>query len=322
MTTSIGSTDRMIRTAWQGALLACTLVAILLAATDAGAATAVYRVTFEAIWSAETHPEDFPGNPHFSGLIGGTHNGAVSFWEVGELASLGIKRMAEWGSQTPLDEEVEAAIAAGNAGSVVSGSPWFGVPGSTELEFSIDEEFGLITLVAMIAPSPDWFVGVSGLALRDGDAWLPEVVVTLWPHDAGTDSGPSYSSPDQPTNPPDPIFLITDGPVGNGVPIGSFTFTLVIVISDVPAAEIYGLRNAPNPFNPATEIRFELPRASHVRLDVYDVAGRRVATLLDEPRAGGAHSVVFSPENLASGTYLALLRADGRRLVRKITLVE
>ena len=70
------------------------------------AAWATYTVTFEATWSAETHPANFPASAHFSGLIGGTHNGAIGFWTDGELASLGVKQMAEWGSKSALQGEV------------------------------------------------------------------------------------------------------------------------------------------------------------------------------------------------------------------------
>src|SRR5574339_964102 len=65
------------------------------------APTARYRVTFEATWDASTHPTDFPPNPHFSGLIGGTHRGTVSFWRDGGLATDGIRLMAERGRQSP-----------------------------------------------------------------------------------------------------------------------------------------------------------------------------------------------------------------------------
>src|SRR5688500_14268429 len=52
-------------------------------APPAAPETAPYRVTFDSTWSATTHPQDFPSNAHFSGLIGGTHKAAVTFWEPG-----------------------------------------------------------------------------------------------------------------------------------------------------------------------------------------------------------------------------------------------
>jgi hypothetical protein len=59
------------------------------------APAARYRVTFDASWSAQSHPNDIPRNPHFSRLIGGTHRATVKFWEAGALASEGI-RLMDW----------------------------------------------------------------------------------------------------------------------------------------------------------------------------------------------------------------------------------
>ena len=69
-----------------------------------------YEVTFTATWSEETHPDDFPPNPHFSGLIGASHNDKVTFWKEGELSSPGIKNMAETGDKNPLNLEIGNAI--------------------------------------------------------------------------------------------------------------------------------------------------------------------------------------------------------------------
>jgi len=132
------------------------------------AATARYRVTFDASWSSASHPTDIPRNPHFSRLIGGTHKSTVKFWESGALASEGIRLMAEQGRTTPLDTEVEAAIAAGQAQRVLVGDGIDRSPDRVVLDFEISRDFSLVTLVSMLAPSPDWFVGVSGLNLDLG----------------------------------------------------------------------------------------------------------------------------------------------------------
>ena len=88
------------------------------------APTAEYEIVFDATWSEETHPQDFPGNDHFSGLIGGTHNGSILFWNVGELASPGIEQMAETGAKTLLTAEVQAEITLGNAISKLGEWTW------------------------------------------------------------------------------------------------------------------------------------------------------------------------------------------------------
>jgi hypothetical protein len=86
-------------------------------------------------------------------------------------------------------------------------------------------------------------------------------------------------------------------------------------------------QNEPNPFNPSTTIRFELPRDGHVTLDVFDVAGRRVASLLDGPRPAGTGSVTWNGrdvqgEPVSSGVYLYRLRQGELQSQRKMLLVE
>lgn len=66
-------------------------------------------------------------------------------------------------------------------------------------------------------------------------------------------------------------------------------------------------QNYPNPFNPSTKISFELPEASHVRLEVYDVSGRRVANLRNGWMPAGRHSVTWNAAGLASGFYVCRL---------------
>ena len=189
--------------------------------------TAQYELTFDATWSAATHPNQFPPNPHFSGLIGGTHNQDALFWDVLHDATQGIENMAETGSKTALTNEVQAAITAGDAGTVISGGGINPSPGSVSVTFTVTPEFSRVTVVSMIAPSPDWFVGVSSLPLLVDGQWVDEVVVPLAPYDSGTDSGITYTSANQDTNPQEPIAEIVGSPleVGGSVPpLGTFTF--------------------------------------------------------------------------------------------------
>ena len=226
-----------------GMLSAVGVVALLLSSGTAlasGAPTAQYTVTFDAAWSQATHPSSFPPSPHWSPLVGGTHNASVAFWSPGGIASQGIEDMAELGATTPLANEVSAAITAGSAFSVLLGGGISPSPGSTGFSFTIDRDFPLVTLVSMIAPSPDWFVGVSGLALLENGDWVAEKTVTLWLYDAGTDSGTNYTSPNLDTNPQDPIALHTTLPGYSGVPMGTFTFTRTDA-PRLPAATPWGV---------------------------------------------------------------------------------
>ncbi|MCH8524574.1 MAG: T9SS type A sorting domain-containing protein [Balneolales bacterium] len=82
------------------------------------------------------------------------------------------------------------------------------------------------------------------------------------------------------------------------------------------------LQNFPNPFNPSTSIRFSLPQASDVRLDVYDMSGRLVRTLVNENRHAGSHEVVFEAGNLASGVYTYNLKVGSEVITRRLTLIK
>jgi hypothetical protein len=108
-----------------------------------------------------------------------------------------------------------------------------------------------------------------------------------------------------------------------------------IILSDSPedptavSAEIGELpvqlalrQNYPNPFNPSTSITFELNNPQHVTLNVYDIQGQLITTLVDGQRAAGEHHVTFDAGNLASGMYLYRLETPQRTITRAMTLIK
>jgi hypothetical protein len=199
-------------------------------AGDPAAQKARYLVRFESRWTATTHPIDFPSNAHFSRLVGGNHDATAVFWREGQLASPGIKAMAEMGRVTPLDSEVAEKVAAGSAESVFTGPALDESPGSVTMEVTASQRYPLLTLVSMVAPSPDWFVGVAGLPLFESGRWIGERRVDLDAWDAGTDSGLSFNSADQVSVPVVPVSRILTAPLAPGgrtTPLGSFVFTRV-----------------------------------------------------------------------------------------------
>jgi hypothetical protein len=87
------------------------------------------------------------------------------------------------------------------------------------------------------------------------------------------------------------------------------------------------LQNVPNPFNPTTEIAYELSADSHVQLEVFDAAGKKVTTLVDGYRRAGKSVVRWDGRNgggngLASGVYFYRLRAAGKTITRKMILLK
>ncbi len=81
-------------------------------------------------------------------------------------------------------------------------------------------------------------------------------------------------------------------------------------------------QNYPNPFNPGTNINYHLPEASEVRLEVYDMLGRRVAILVDGRVSAGQHTVHFDGSNLSSGVYIYRLTVGDQVISRQLTLMK
>jgi hypothetical protein len=85
----------------------------------------------------------------------------------------------------------------------------------------------------------------------------------------------------------------------------------------------YGLeQNYPNPFNPTTVIRYAMPQAGEVQLEVYDMMGRKVSTLVRGTKLAGYHEVVFNASHLGSGAYMYRLMAGDVVLARTLYLIK
>ncbi|XP_075972782.1 spondin-1-like isoform X2 [Anticarsia gemmatalis] len=130
---------------------------------------AKYEVTFEGLWSRNTHPREFPpesARAHFSDVIGASHTAHYRVWQEGRVASPGVRRLADDGTTTALEKELKSEL----------------------------------------APSPDWIVGVSALELCNSNCtWSMSASIPLYPYDAGTDNGLSYTSRRSPTVPAAPV---------------------------------------------------------------------------------------------------------------------
>ena len=78
--------------------------------------------------------------------------------------------------------------------------------------------------------------------------------------------------------------------------------------------------NYPNPFNPSTEIRFELPEPAFVTLTIYDLLGKKIITLIDEKKSSGTYIAEWNVKYMASGIYICCLKAGEFTQTRKLTL--
>ncbi len=119
----------------------------------------------------------------------------------------------------------------------------------------------------------------------------------------------------------------TAGNSTEAVSAANFTIGGVSAVGDVPAGRVALAQNAPNPFNPRTEIKFSVPTDQDVTLRIYNVEGRLVRTLIQGRQVAGAHSVMWSGQDdqggmVASGLYFYRLNTDSGTLTRKMTLLK
>ncbi|MGZ2368178.1 spondin domain-containing protein [Ancylomarina sp. YFZ004] len=182
---------------------------------------ATYTVTFTMHWSAADFETDYPSNAHFSPLIGWSHKTTSDFFELETSASAGIKEMAETGGTGTLKTELEAKIAAGEGLDFVLGSGLGSGTGDITVEVTVDAANPAVTLVSMVAPSPDWYVAALNVNLYDGSNFVDTKTVTAAVYDAGTDSGITFASDNSVTTPQAPISLFVDSPLGDGTDLSA-----------------------------------------------------------------------------------------------------
>jgi hypothetical protein len=132
---------------------------------------------------------------------------------------------------------------------------------------------------------------------------------------------------------PNPVATLITIHISNGTGfanVGSFALIDQLSFTDPSAVEqINGLpqdynlsQNYPNPFNPTTKIEYNLPEQSVVQLKVYDILGNEVASLVNEEQSAGTYRADFIANNLASGFYVAQLRAGNFTKTIKMTLMK
>ena len=171
-----------------------------------------YDVTFEAVWNRSSHGSrpPFPSGAHFSRVVAAAHLPEVSFWSFGGIATSGIESMAETGSTSALCREIGAEAELGRSSTCMNGAePSFRSPGSVSLQLKVTDALPRWTLVSMIAPSPDWFVGVSGMPLMEEGCWAERIEVDLIGYDSGTDSGTTFTAGNADVTPHEPSSLWT-----------------------------------------------------------------------------------------------------------------
>jgi hypothetical protein len=81
-------------------------------------------------------------------------------------------------------------------------------------------------------------------------------------------------------------------------------------------------QNTPNPFNPITNIRFDLPHSSHINLTIYNILGQEVITLIDQEMTSGTHQATFDGSSLSSGIYFYRIQTTSFTDIKKMVLIK
>ena len=98
--------------------------------------------------------------------------------------------------------------------------------------------------------------------------------------------------------------------------------TLPVENESTVTADFTLFHNYPNPFNPSTKIRYEIPERSFVTLKVYDVLGKEIATLVNEEKLNGNYEVEFNGIGLASGIYYYRITVGNFSQTKKMILLK
>ena len=95
-----------------------------------------------------------------------------------------------------------------------------------------------------------------------------------------------------------------------------------VSVDDAGPAVFSVAQNSPNPFNPSTTISFTIPEAGSVSMDVFNVAGQKVATVANEFMNAGSHSVTWEADGLSAGVYFYTVKTDKYSKTMKMTLLK
>jgi hypothetical protein len=168
--------------------------ALVFAASAADATPVSYRLTFDFFWNeSQVLPGAYPSaNAHFTALAGATHD-ATPLWTPGLSASVGIESVAEIGWTGDLQTEVAARVQAGTARGYFEALGLSAGRLRSETTFTASPAHRYVSAISMIAPSPDWFVGIWGVDLAPQGEFLSQLVFDLRAWDAGTEQGDSFS---------------------------------------------------------------------------------------------------------------------------------
>lgn len=178
---------------------------------------AFYKITLTMNWNSPAL--GVPVNAHFTRLIGMVHSKDSFLWS--QKATIGLEFLAEVGSNGRLNNEIDSMIARQKALERFGINPP-AINGSIDSVFRFTTDFSCFSFASMIAPSPDWFIGINKYNLLVNNQWVTDKSVDLFVYDAGTEEGDVFGYNNLPTAPQQNVSILTsiNGMVlANGNPV-------------------------------------------------------------------------------------------------------
>jgi hypothetical protein len=148
-----------------------------------------------------------PAGVHFTTFLGMVHNNETYLWKDNTKASLGVENVAESGNTTQLRLDVDSIIAVGKAISLIAISAPLST-GSSKMNIYCNSNYSYISFESMLAPTPDWFTGLSGFNLFQNNKWISDTTINLYAWDAGTEDGDVFGYNNPATAPQQNIHLL------------------------------------------------------------------------------------------------------------------
>lgn len=186
-----------------------------------GDTLAVYRLELRTFWDEETFPKQFPQwrpNAQWSKTVGYSHAPNMSLFSVGSLVGEGVRQFVETGDSEVLDREARNRTFL----DAISSPPITQGLGHSYTNVFVDGNHSLVSVITKIVPSPDWFVGLDSLQLCQEGSLIESFATEVFPLDAGTDNGFTFTSPNWETEPRAEVFAISNTIPSH--PAGSFYY--------------------------------------------------------------------------------------------------
>ncbi|MFS4482621.1 spondin domain-containing protein [Hyunsoonleella sp. 2307UL5-6] len=277
--------------------------------------TANYDISVTTIWNTTDHTS-VPESAHWSPLAGATHKTANTILEFGTSAPTtnGIKNIAETGNTSAFSSEISALITSGEANQYLQQgfAPFAGNASTSNINsITVNEDFPLITLVSMVAPSPDWFIAINSLDLKSGDpsinnGWRDTFTIDVFAYDSGTDSGTDYTSGNAVTSPRTSISMVSGFPInGNRMATVTFTFNSSTLGSE-NLNTLEGISIFPNPVTDKLTIS-NLNNINLESIEIFTVLGNLNRKILIKDVIT---TIQVDTSNLTSGIYLLKLNNE------------